>query len=110
MQPPATPPSKQTPLPSSMMSTPGGQAMLFGYNPHTPSANFNFADFVNVTPSPAQVAFNKTPKKTPGGLKTPIAARETRRRLNFGASPNIGEHSPGKREGLGMDLGAGFHG
>ena len=107
MHPPSTPPAKATPLPSSMMSTPGGQTVLFGYNPCTPSANFNLGDFLNVTPSPAQGAFGtKTPGRTPGGLKTPAAARETRRRLLFGASPQTGDMTPSKREDLGIDLGS----
>ncbi|KAF2086310.1 hypothetical protein K490DRAFT_20855, partial [Saccharata proteae CBS 121410] len=111
--PPSTPPQKQTPLPSSMMTTPGAGAFNgFGYA--TPGANLNFADFLNMTPSPAQIAgsWNRTP--VPG--KTPLAAREARRRLNFdtllpptGNSPNIGSHDRarnGKMEtGLGMDLG-----
>lgn len=104
---PATPPAKSTPLPSSLM-TPGGQA-LFGFMPHTPSNGFNFADFVNVTPSPAQAAFSRTP----GPVKTPVAAREARRHLNSEgvASPKVGllsakaEGSGKRREGLGMQLG-----
>lgn len=105
---PHTPPSKHTPLPSSVMNTPGGGA-LFGLGPNTPSTNFNFADFVNITPSPAQV-----PWRTPGAAKTPIAAREARRRLNFDTllpptgSPSIGGQSRSgaeKATGLGMELG-----
>ncbi|KAL9055682.1 MAG: hypothetical protein Q9162_003408 [Coniocarpon cinnabarinum] len=104
--PPQTPPSKHTALPSSMMNTPGTQGMFFGWNPHTPSANFNFGEFLNVTPSPAQGAFgSKTPGRTPGGLKTPSAARDTRRRLMFGASPRVGELTPGGGADLGIDLG-----
>lgn len=107
MQPPSTPPAKHTPLPSSMMSTPGG-SNLMGFGPHTPNG-FNFADYLNVTPSPAQAPWSKTPRtpKTPSLLKTPVAARETRRRLNF-ASPSIGStghNSSKKGEGLGMELG-----
>lgn len=106
MQPPSTPPAKGTPLPSSMMSTPGGHNLLF---PNTPGNPFNFADYLNVTPSPAQGPWNKTPKtpKTPGLLKTPNATRETRRRLNF-ASPNLSSaprSSSRGKEGLGMELG-----
>ena len=105
VNPPQTPPPKHTPLPSSMMSTPGAQNMLFGWNPNTPGTNFNLGDWLNVTPSPAQGAFvSKTPGRTPGGLKTPSAARETRRRLMFGASPRVGEATPGKGD-LGIDLG-----
>lgn len=107
MLPPSTPPTKHTPLPSSMMSTPGGQTS-YGFGLNTPgTAGFNFADYVNVTPSPAQA-----PWKTPGTAKTPNASR---RRLNFdalmpppGDSPNIGTfgRSPrGKVTSLGMELG-----
>lgn len=53
MQPPSTPPPKNLALPSSMMTTPGGGGGLFG-NPQTPSQIFDFSDFVNITPSPAQ--------------------------------------------------------
>jgi len=79
---------------------------------NTPSQNFNFADFVNVTPSPAQGAFGN---RTPGLPKTPLAAKEARRRLNFdtlvppGGSPhlsNVGRGgSTSKDSGLGMELG-----
>jgi Whi5 like len=107
MNPPSTPPQK-TPLPSSMMSTPGGGGSGFiGFGAATPGMGFNFADYLNVTPSPAQAAW-----RTPGPGKTPIAAREARRRLNFdtlmppsnGASGDL--HSgDGKVNGLGMELG-----
>ena len=103
---PSTPPSNNQALPSSMMSTPG----MGGFN--TPGQQFNFADFVNVTPSPAQGAF--VGSRTPGLPKTPLAAIEARRRLNFdslvppGGSPNlsnIGRGSGNKENGLGMELG-----
>ena len=106
---PSTPPSHAQALPSSMMSTPGGGGFMAGFS--TPGQNFNFADFVNVTPSPAQGAFGS---RTPGPARTPLAAREARRRLNFesllppGGSPNlsnIGRGSAGKETGLGMELG-----
>ena len=102
---PSTPPSNAQTVPSSMMNTPG----LTGFS--TPGQNFNFADFVNVTPSPAQGAFGN---RTPGPAKTPLAAREARRRLNFdslvppSASPNlsnVGRGSVNKESGLGMELG-----
>ena len=102
---PSTPPSNTQALPSSMMSTPG----MAGFN--TPGQQFNFADFVNITPSPAQGAFGN---RTPGLAKTPLAAKEARRRLNFdnlvppGGSPNlrnIGRGSMIKDSGLGMELG-----
>lgn len=103
---PSTPPSNNQALPSSMMSTPG----MGGFN--TPGQQFNFADFVNVTPSPAQGAFLGS--RTPGLPKTPLAAIEAKRRLNFdslvppGGSPNlsnIGRGSINKENGLGMELG-----
>lgn len=102
---PSTPPSNTYVLPSSMLSTPG----LAGFN--TPGQPFNFADFVNVTPSPAQGAFGN---RTPALTKTPLAAKEARRRLNFDSlvppigSPNlsnVGRGSMGKESGLGMELG-----
>lgn len=105
---PTTPPSKATPLPSSMMSTPGGGGFgLFGFAPATPSNNFNLADFCNVTPSPAQGNWPRTPAAT----KTPLTTREARRKINFDAlvpptsSPSM-TRSPNAREtGLGMELG-----
>jgi hypothetical protein len=76
MQAPSTPPQK-TPLPSSMLNTPGGGSNYVGLGAATPG--FNFSDFLNVTPSPAQAAW-----KTPGGVaKTPNATRQATRRLNF---------------------------
>ena len=100
---PSTPPSN-TGLPSQMLNTPGG---LTGFN--TPGQQFNFADFVNVTPSPAQGAFGN---RTPGLAKTPLAAKDARRRLNFDTlappSPNtsnVGRGAMGKDSGLGMELG-----
>ncbi|OQO08013.1 hypothetical protein B0A48_06806 [Cryoendolithus antarcticus] len=105
-QPPSTPPHKSTPLPSSHM-TPGmtGNGFL-GFGPNTPGTNFNFADFVNVTPSPAQGAWQRTPL---AGGRTPSAAKEARRRLNFEnlmpptSSPNLTRK--GQTDGLGMELG-----
>ena len=101
---PSTPPSNNHGLPSAMLNTPGG---LVGFN--TPGQQFNFADFVNVTPSPAQGAFGN---RTPGLAKTPLAAKEARRRLTFDTlappSPNtsnVGRGAMGKESGLGMELG-----
>jgi hypothetical protein len=105
---PSTPPPNKTPLPSSMMSTPGGGPFQ-GFGLSTPSANLNFAEFLNMSPSPAQV--NGSWNRTPIAVRTPAAAREARRRLNFdtllpptGESPRIGMKI-GKAEGLGMELG-----
>ena len=106
---PSTPPTKHTPLPSSMMSTPGGgSSNLLGFGMSTPSQNFNFADFVNITPSPAQGHWARTPV---AAGRTPLAAREARRKLNFsplvppGASPGLGGLERPKENGLGMELG-----
>jgi hypothetical protein len=110
MQPPSTPPprNKDMALPSSMMTTPGGGAGLlsvFG-GPHTPSQAFDFSDFVNITPSPGQRAWPKTPRtlRTPGTVD--------RRSLNFdsfsalGSSPGMRDHNSSmlKDPGLGMQL------
>ncbi|KAF2459573.1 hypothetical protein BDY21DRAFT_192859 [Lineolata rhizophorae] len=122
---PSTPPPKSTPLPSSMMSTPGGGMSSFpGFGPNTPSAAaFNYTDFLNFTPSPGQAVW-KTPV---AAAKTPLAGGKeaARRRLNFdgllpsssasGGSPNVGGSgsfesktstgSTKKETGLGMELG-----
>lgn len=95
-QPPSTPPSKNLALPSSMMTTPGGGGTGTGTGipsffgaPSTPAQGFDFADFVNITPSPAQNAWPKTPRT----IKTPLTV--ARRRLNFdtmlppSASPTV---------------------
>jgi hypothetical protein len=84
MQAPSTPPQKSSllALPSSMMTTPGGGNLnLFSSTPG--QAGFDFSDFVNMTPSPAQ-----KPWKTPnlrgtalGGGRTPLSV--ARRRLTF---------------------------
>ncbi|PHH77151.1 hypothetical protein CDD80_881 [Ophiocordyceps camponoti-rufipedis] len=69
-----TPPPKNSKLdlPSSMMTTPGGGNLF----PNTPSQGFDFADFVNITPSPAQKQW-----RTPGPARTPLSV--ARRRLTF---------------------------
>ncbi|KAI9788202.1 MAG: hypothetical protein M1816_007054 [Peltula sp. TS41687] len=118
--PPATPPSRNPVLPSSMMTTPIGASFMANFGvPATPVQNFNLADFVHITPSPAQVPWvPRTPNTTarsPGRVKTSLAAKETRRRLNFEASvPPVGSSnlsSPrgtgnGRQvTGLGMELG-----
>jgi hypothetical protein len=95
-----------------MLSTPGGSAAHFvGLGAATPGVGFNFSDYLNVTPSPAQAAW-----RTPGPVgasstaRTPLAARETRRTaaLHFdGLMPPVpGSPEQGKRvTGLGMELG-----
>ncbi|KAL2263120.1 hypothetical protein VTK26DRAFT_8141 [Humicola hyalothermophila] len=79
MEPPSTPPPKNKPaLPSSMMTTPGGGNPF----PATPNLGFDFAEFLHMTPSPAQ-----KPWKTPlAGSKTPRSA--ARRRLTFDDMPS----------------------
>ena len=77
MEPPSTPPQKngKLDLPSSMMTTPGGGNLF----PNTPGQGFDFSEFVNITPSPAQ-----RPWKTPAGLSiTRTPASVARRRLTF---------------------------
>ncbi|KAI4207970.1 MAG: hypothetical protein LQ346_000307 [Caloplaca aetnensis] len=109
MHPPSTPPSDHQALPSSLMPMSGASGFLGGMN--TPGQNFAWADFINVTPSPAQGAFGN---RTPGLPKTPLAAKEARRRLNLdtlgsaAGSPtlsNMGGGSTAKNTGLGMELG-----
>lgn len=73
---PSTPTSTTSAAPYSTMHTAGMGVF------NTPGQQFNFADFVNITPSPAQGAFGN---RTPGLAKTPLAAREARKRLNFDA-------------------------
>jgi hypothetical protein len=107
---PSTPPSRTTPLPSSMMSTPGGGPSYAGCGVATTPNNLNFAEFLNMTPSPAQAQFGSSWNRTPvTATKTSSAAREARRRINFDSfPPPTGEGSRiGKIEGLGlgMDLG-----
>lgn len=103
IQAPSTPPANSTPLPSSHMTPGTSGAGFLGFGPNTPGTNFNFADFVNVTPSPAQA-----PWRTPGAGRTP-ATKEARRRLNFDnlmpptSSPVLTRS--GRNDGLGMELG-----
>lgn len=98
MAPPSTPPSKHTPLPSSMMSPPGNHN-VFAFN--TPGANFNFADYCNVTPSPAQKRWGSTPK-----AKTPMTG-SARRRENLMPPPSAASPNPLRKPetGLGMEFG-----
>ncbi|KAI4167290.1 MAG: hypothetical protein LQ343_007334 [Gyalolechia ehrenbergii] len=109
LHPPSTPPSDPHALPSSMMPMSGASGFFGGFN--TPGQNFAWADFINVTPSPAQGAFGN---RTPGLPKTPLAAKEARRRLNLdslmasGGSPRLTSITRGpntKDMGLGMELG-----
>lgn len=85
---PTTPPSRAAALPSSM-NTPGC--------PQTPQTGFNFSDFVNITPSPAQGAFG------PVVRGTPIA--NARKRLNFDQLVPPSGSPPNRAPVLGMELG-----
>lgn len=92
--PPSTPPSQHALLPTL---TP---------NLGTPGQQFNFADFVNVTPSPAQPAWGG---RTPGNTgRTPLSTKDARKRLNFDALVPPSTSSPrlqGKETGLALQLG-----
>ncbi|KAJ9293065.1 hypothetical protein DTO271G3_8200 [Paecilomyces variotii] len=95
---PSTPPSQHAMLPSLTPTPGGGLFANFG----TPSQQFNFADFVNVTPSPAQVPWGG---RTPGGpSRTPLAAKDARKRLNFDNLPPPNADSPGKGKDSGLAL------
>ena len=103
VQPPSTPPCKSTPLPSSHMTPNTTGNGFLGFGPNTPGTTFNFADFVTLTPSPAQAPWSRTPVagRTPGA--------STRRKLNFDSlapptsSPVLTRS--GRGDGLGMELG-----
>jgi Whi5 like len=107
-QPPSTPPSQNTHLPSSVMNTPGANISLFNGALNTPGQGFNFADFVNITPSPAQLPWGG---RTPGMPRTPAMARTARRGLNFDALVPPTSHSPliqrktPTSQGLALELG-----
>lgn len=76
---PTTPPQQKSAnrgldLPSSMMTTPGGGNLF----PSTPGQGFDFSEFVNISPSPAQ-----KPWKTPVSLSTRTPRSLARKRLTF---------------------------
>jgi len=104
-EPPSTPPSQHSHLPSSVMNTPGTNLGLFNGALQTPGQNFNLADFCNVTPSPAPAQWGA---RTPRAAKTP--AQFTRRGLNFDSlmppsgSPNAQRKTP-TTQGLALQLG-----
>lgn len=77
---PSTPPSMHTSMSSAHIMTPG----LFGI-PNTPSANVNFADFCNVTPSPARSRWPRTPATAI--LCTPLALGSDKHRLSYEPPP-----------------------
>lgn len=103
--PPSTPPSQRSHLPSSVMTTPGTHLGLFNGALQTPGQNFNLADFCNVTPSPAQAQWGG---RTPNLAKTP--SRFARRSLNFDSlqpgsgSPMLQRKTP-TSQGLALQLG-----
>lgn len=84
------------------MNTPGVGLFL-----QTPGQNFNFADFVNVTPSPAQLPWDG---RTPAMAKTPGATRAARRGLNSDSlvpptgSPRM-QRKTRTSQGLALELG-----
>ncbi|KAJ5235576.1 uncharacterized protein N7469_004744 [Penicillium citrinum] len=88
--PPSTPPSQHAVLPSL---TP---------NLGTPGQQFNFADFVNVTPSPAQPAWGGRTPGNPG--RTPLSTKDARKRLNFDALVPPSAPSPRLRKDAGLAL------
>lgn len=115
--PPSTPPTTSN-LPSSILATPSNShslstSLFNGALAVTPgnNSNFNFADFVNVTPSPAQVPWGS---RTPAGPKTPsLAARMARRGLNFDALVPPGVEAGKSKEekegrGLALEFGEGL--
>ena len=99
--PPSTPPSQHAALPG-LTPTPGGSGLFPSFG--TPNQQFNFADFVNVTPSPAQPPWGgRTPA---GSARTPLAARDARKRLNFDNLVPPSAESPKTRgSGLALQLG-----
>lgn len=62
MEPPSTPPPKHLGFTPQAMATPNLDNPLF---PHTPGQAFNFADYLNMTPSPAQKQWKTPMGKTP---------------------------------------------
>ncbi|EAW09692.1 uncharacterized protein ACLA_039070 [Aspergillus clavatus NRRL 1] len=101
--PPSTPPTQHAVLPS-LTPTPGAAGVFPNFG--TPSQHFNFADFVNVTPSPAQPARGG---RTPGNpMRTPLANRDGRKRPNFDNLLPPSAESPKNRPkelGLALQLG-----
>jgi hypothetical protein len=77
-------------------------------NINTPNQQFNFADFVNVTPSPAQPTWGG---RTPGNpARTPLTSN--RKRLNFDSLVPPSTSSPrirSKEVGLALQLGGELH-
>ena len=100
--PPSTPPSQHTHLPSSVMNTPGNTLGLFNGALQTPGQNFNFADFVNVTPSPAQPPWGS---RTPNFTKTPHVGRRGPNFDHFGPPAREMSRRTPTSQGLALQLG-----
>lgn len=62
MEPPSTPPPRHLGFTPTAMATPDLSNPMF---PHTPGQAFNFADYLNMTPSPAQKQWKTPLGKTP---------------------------------------------
>jgi hypothetical protein len=92
-----------------MMSTTGDSGQAFGGLIATTPNNLNFAEFLNMTPSPAQAQFGSSWSRTPvTASKTSSAVREARRRLNFDnlmPPSSEGPRTAMKIESLGIELG-----
>ncbi|GKZ18760.1 hypothetical protein AbraIFM66951_009462 [Aspergillus brasiliensis] len=97
--PPSTPPSQHAALPS-LTPTPGGGGVFPNFG--TPNQQFNFADFVNVTPSPAQPPWGG---RTPGGpARTPLANKERKRSNLDGLLPPSTDSPRNRGKGPAMVL------
>ncbi|PSR92341.1 hypothetical protein BD289DRAFT_481090 [Coniella lustricola] len=72
MEAPSTPPPKHLGFTPQAMATPNLDNPLF---PHTPGQAFNFADYLNMTPSPAQKTW-----KTPNPMSAAKTPRSVARR------------------------------
>lgn len=76
-----------------------------GLAPHTPGQTFNFADFVNITPSPAP---GRLSCRNGSLAKTPIVASEAHRRLNSDGLVAPRAHVHALPQGRGMELEGAF--
>ncbi|KAJ5904692.1 uncharacterized protein N7473_001608 [Penicillium subrubescens] len=104
--PPCTPPPKYAYLARSEQHEHGADLLIYQAKSPTPGRVFNFADFVNVTPSPAQPAWGGRTPGNPG--RTPLSTKDTHKRLNFDALVPPSTSSPrlrAKETGLALQLG-----
>jgi hypothetical protein len=109
----ATSPQPNTPSRRGLHTPLANRSLDFGLpDPKTPGSAINYYDFINFTPSPSQgLEFYRTPNAALA--KTPLVAREARRRLNYDSlvpptgSPALENltASQGPQTGLGMELG-----